>query len=164
MEHALQTINLADILERVLDKGIVIAGDITISLVESICSTSSCACSLRRSTRPRSWASIGGRPTLSFRFTQKVSSGKTGPQQRLIAWRRSFRSSPAEGENGKRRTRDRLRAACGFADGAERGRDVAREVRTRRPGHRGRRSAAHSTRPIAWPKPCPRTSAAALPG
>jgi len=29
---ALQTTNLADILERVLDKGIVIAGDITISL------------------------------------------------------------------------------------------------------------------------------------
>jgi len=31
---AIQTTNLADILERVLDKGIVIAGDITISLVE----------------------------------------------------------------------------------------------------------------------------------
>jgi hypothetical protein len=34
MEHSLQTTNLADILERVLDKGVVIAGDITISLVE----------------------------------------------------------------------------------------------------------------------------------
>jgi hypothetical protein len=34
MEHSLQTPNLAEILERVLDKGIVIAGDITISLVE----------------------------------------------------------------------------------------------------------------------------------
>ena len=34
MEHSLQTTNLADILERVLNKGIVIAGDITISLVE----------------------------------------------------------------------------------------------------------------------------------
>ncbi len=34
MEHSLQTTNLADILERVLDKGIVIAGDITLSLVE----------------------------------------------------------------------------------------------------------------------------------
>ena len=34
MQHSLQTTNLADILERVLDKGIVIAGDITISLVE----------------------------------------------------------------------------------------------------------------------------------
>ncbi|MDR3473953.1 MAG: gas vesicle protein [Devosia sp.] len=34
MEHPLQSTNLADILERVLDKGIVIAGDITISLVE----------------------------------------------------------------------------------------------------------------------------------
>src|SRR3970040_349503 len=31
---AIQTTNLADILERVLDKGIVIAGDITISLAE----------------------------------------------------------------------------------------------------------------------------------
>jgi hypothetical protein len=34
MHHALQTTNLADILERVLDKGIVVAGDITISLVQ----------------------------------------------------------------------------------------------------------------------------------
>ncbi|MGO9006213.1 MAG: gas vesicle protein [Beijerinckiaceae bacterium] len=34
MQHSLQTTNLADILERVLDKGIVIAGDVTISLVQ----------------------------------------------------------------------------------------------------------------------------------
>jgi len=34
MPSALQTTNLADILERVLDKGIVIAGDITISLAD----------------------------------------------------------------------------------------------------------------------------------
>ena len=33
MQHAIQATNLADILERVLDKGIVIAGDIKISLV-----------------------------------------------------------------------------------------------------------------------------------
>lgn len=33
MQHSVQATNLADILERVLDKGIVIAGDITISLV-----------------------------------------------------------------------------------------------------------------------------------
>lgn len=33
MEHSIQTSSLADILERVLDKGIVIVGDITISLV-----------------------------------------------------------------------------------------------------------------------------------
>jgi len=33
IQHAIQATNLADILERVLDKGIVIAGDITISLV-----------------------------------------------------------------------------------------------------------------------------------
>lgn len=33
MQHSLQATNLADILERVLDKGIVVAGDITISLV-----------------------------------------------------------------------------------------------------------------------------------
>ena len=33
MQHAMQETNLADILERVLDKGIVIAGDINISLV-----------------------------------------------------------------------------------------------------------------------------------
>lgn len=32
--HPIQTTNLADILERVLDKGIVIAGDITISLAD----------------------------------------------------------------------------------------------------------------------------------
>ena len=33
VNSSIQTTNLADILERVLDKGIVIAGDITISLV-----------------------------------------------------------------------------------------------------------------------------------
>jgi hypothetical protein len=33
MQHSTQATNLADILERVLDKGIVVAGDITISLV-----------------------------------------------------------------------------------------------------------------------------------
>ena len=34
MAHSIQSTNLADILERVLDKGIVIAGDIQISLVD----------------------------------------------------------------------------------------------------------------------------------
>ncbi len=33
MEHSIQSTGLADILERVLDKGIVIAGDISIELV-----------------------------------------------------------------------------------------------------------------------------------
>lgn len=34
MTHSIQATNLADILERVLDKGVVIAGDIRISLVD----------------------------------------------------------------------------------------------------------------------------------
>jgi Gas vesicle protein len=34
MQHSLQSATLADLLERVLDKGIVIAGDIRIKLVE----------------------------------------------------------------------------------------------------------------------------------
>ncbi|MCS6882491.1 MAG: gas vesicle protein [Oscillochloridaceae bacterium] len=33
LQHATQSTNLADILERVLDKGIVVAGDISIALV-----------------------------------------------------------------------------------------------------------------------------------
>jgi hypothetical protein len=33
LQHSVHSTNLADILERVLDKGVVIAGDITISLV-----------------------------------------------------------------------------------------------------------------------------------
>ena len=33
LQHSVQSTNLADILERVLDKGIVIAGDISISMV-----------------------------------------------------------------------------------------------------------------------------------
>jgi hypothetical protein len=33
-QHSLESTNLADLLERILDKGIVIAGDIKISLVE----------------------------------------------------------------------------------------------------------------------------------
>ena len=34
MQHSTQATNLADIIERVLDKGIVISGDITISLAD----------------------------------------------------------------------------------------------------------------------------------
>jgi hypothetical protein len=34
MKHATETSNLADVLERVLDKGVVIAGDIKVKLVE----------------------------------------------------------------------------------------------------------------------------------
>lgn len=34
MQHAVQTTNLADLLERVLDKGVVIAGDITIAIAD----------------------------------------------------------------------------------------------------------------------------------
>jgi len=34
MEHTLKSTNVAEILERVLDKGLVIAGDITISIAE----------------------------------------------------------------------------------------------------------------------------------
>ena len=34
MQHSVQSSTLADLLERVLDKGIVIAGDIKIKLVE----------------------------------------------------------------------------------------------------------------------------------
>lgn len=34
IQHAVNSTNLADLLERILDKGIVIAGDIKISLVE----------------------------------------------------------------------------------------------------------------------------------
>jgi len=34
MQHAIKATNLADILERVLDKGIIIAGDITISVAD----------------------------------------------------------------------------------------------------------------------------------
>jgi len=34
VQHSLETTNLADLLERILDKGIVIAGDIKISLVD----------------------------------------------------------------------------------------------------------------------------------
>ena len=33
MEHSVQSVGLADVLDRVLDKGVVIAGDVTISLV-----------------------------------------------------------------------------------------------------------------------------------
>ena len=34
MSHSVETTNLADILERILDKGVVIAGDIKIKLVD----------------------------------------------------------------------------------------------------------------------------------
>ena len=44
VEHSVQGAALADILDRILDKGVVIAGDITISLVGVDCSTSACVC------------------------------------------------------------------------------------------------------------------------
>lgn len=34
MTHSVEATNLADLLERILDKGVVIAGDISIKLVE----------------------------------------------------------------------------------------------------------------------------------
>ena len=34
MQHSVQSTNLADLLERILDKGVVIAGDIKIKLVD----------------------------------------------------------------------------------------------------------------------------------
>lgn len=34
MMHAVETTNLADLLERILDKGVVVAGDIHVKLVE----------------------------------------------------------------------------------------------------------------------------------
>lgn len=33
MEHSVQAVGLADVLDRILDKGVVIAGDVTVSLV-----------------------------------------------------------------------------------------------------------------------------------
>lgn len=52
--------NLADILERVLDKGIVIAGDIQVNLLDIELLTIRCGCWSRRSSAPRKWASTGG--------------------------------------------------------------------------------------------------------
>ena len=37
MEHSVKGETLADILDRVLDKGIVVAGDVTVSLVRRSC-------------------------------------------------------------------------------------------------------------------------------
>ncbi|GAW93977.1 gas vesicle protein [Calderihabitans maritimus] len=34
VQHAIETTNLAELLERILDKGVVIAGDITINLAD----------------------------------------------------------------------------------------------------------------------------------
>jgi hypothetical protein len=34
LTHAIESTNLADLLERILDKGVVVAGDISIKLVE----------------------------------------------------------------------------------------------------------------------------------
>ena len=58
-----QPADLADILERVLDKGIVIAGDIKVNLLEVELLTIKIRLLSPRSTRPRRWASTGGRTT-----------------------------------------------------------------------------------------------------
>lgn len=58
-----QSANLADILERVLDKGVVIAGDIRINLLDIELLTIKLRLVSPPSTRPRKWASTGGRAT-----------------------------------------------------------------------------------------------------
>jgi hypothetical protein len=59
-QHSLESTNLADLLERLLDKGIVIAGDIKISLVEVELLPSRSAWSSARGQSQESWAWTGG--------------------------------------------------------------------------------------------------------
>jgi len=58
--HALQSSSLSDVLERVLDKGIVIAGDIKIKIVDIELLSSRFDSSSARSTRPKEMAWTGG--------------------------------------------------------------------------------------------------------
>ncbi len=54
--HAVNATGLADILERVLDKGIVIAGDINIRIADVDLLTIKSDCWFVRLTRPWRWA------------------------------------------------------------------------------------------------------------
>ena len=58
--RALETSTLADILERVLDKGIVIAGDVKVKLVDIELLTIQIRLVVCSVAKLRKWASIGG--------------------------------------------------------------------------------------------------------
>ena len=94
MEHALQTTNLADILERVLDKGIVIAGDITISLVEIDLLNIKLRLLIASVDKAKELGINWWETDPKLSSAQTNSSGKTAPSSSAsIAWRRSFRPS-----------------------------------------------------------------------
>jgi len=58
--HSLESTNLADLLERILDKGIVIAGDIKVNIVDIELLTIQIRLVIVRLIRPRRWGWTGG--------------------------------------------------------------------------------------------------------
>lgn len=62
MQHAVAGAGLADVLERILDKGIVVAGDVAVSLVGVELLTYEFASSSARWTARSNSASAGGKP------------------------------------------------------------------------------------------------------
>ena len=71
MEHSVQGASLADILDRILDKGVVIAGDITISLVGVELLNIRLRLLIASVDKAIEMVSTGGRPTLIFRPRRK---------------------------------------------------------------------------------------------
>jgi hypothetical protein len=112
ISHAPQPANLADILERVLDKGIVIAGDIQINLLDI--------------------------ELLTIKLRLLVASVDKAREMGIDWWERDpALSSPADGgdglerENAELRARiDRLEERLGLASGDDDGDDAATEERS----------------------------------
>ena len=74
--HSINATGLADILERLLDKGIVIAGDIKIQIADIDLLTIRSGCLWLRLTKPWKWASTGGR---------KIPTSRQKPGKRVDA-------------------------------------------------------------------------------
>ena len=93
------TRSLADILERVLDKGIVIAGDIRVDLLDIELLTIRIRLLSRPSTRRARWASTGGSTTRPCPRAPGIWLRKTGSCATASAsWRRLARGGMRSGD------------------------------------------------------------------
>jgi hypothetical protein len=96
-KHSVESTNLADLLERVLDKGIVIAGDIKIKLVEVELLTIQirlliCSVDRAREMGIDWWVN---NPALSSRAQQALPAGReSGIEERLAKLEAAVASAP----------------------------------------------------------------------
>ena len=98
-QHSVASTNIADLLERVLDKGVVIAGDIKISLVDIELLTIQlrlviCSVDKAKEMGMDWWVN---NPALSSRASHEVSGGSIARmEERVARLEKSFAKEPAQ--------------------------------------------------------------------